>query len=289
MVVSLFCGLPKLAKRMGVVFQADGDETERGNQTGPFVFGGWVAPVLDWQDKLAPEWEERVLNGRPVLPYLHVAELLSRDGRAKYGLTRKQAEARIEKAIKVIRRVPSLTPVWTNIDGGHFRDAFKGTRMIRRTMQPGVFPLEPDYMGFHGFAIAVLIYISKQHPNAETVDFLIEEKPPVTHRMKDFFDSLPQALQARGFPHLVPLIGEFIPGGKKRVPLQAADLMLWYARATKSEGCSEIEQRRFNRLVEGRRGLENGLTRDDVDDLSARSKARNIPSPFPPKPKRQAS
>jgi len=53
------------------LFTAFGDESDGGDQTGPFVFGGFVAPTRDWVDYFTPAWEERVLNRAVdwLLPY----------------------------------------------------------------------------------------------------------------------------------------------------------------------------------------------------------------------------
>jgi hypothetical protein len=275
---------------MALVFQAVADESERGNQTGLFLFGGWVAPLSDWEETITPLWEERVLNGRPTLPYLHATELLSREGRAKYGITKRQAEARIDKAINVIRQAPQgLSVAMTYFDGDHFRDVFKNSQVIRPGKQPGLYQFEPDYIGFNGFAIGALEYVSQKHPEAEKVDFLVEKKQGVTHRMENFYDALPDALRARGLARLIPLIGAFISGDKERVPCQVADLLLWYARTVKGERSTAIDRRRFQRLTKGRAGAVNTMPNEDMERLDAKSKARNIPSPFTPKPKRQAS
>ena len=50
------------------VFVAAGDESERGEQKGAFLYGGFVGPSRDWIDWFAPAGEERVLN---VLPRSH--------------------------------------------------------------------------------------------------------------------------------------------------------------------------------------------------------------------------
>lgn len=285
---SLFCGLPRKEKRMALIFTAAGDETERGDQTGMFLFGGWVAPFRHWEEQVAPLWEERVLNGRPVLPYFHTAELLSRQGRAKHGLTKKQAAARIDKAITVVRKIRSLAPALTHLDGGHFREVFKSSKIIRPTTQPGIYQFEPDYMGFIGFVHGAFDYVSAKHPEAEQVDFLIEKKQGVTNKMQEFYDTMPDALRTRGRADLIRLLGKFIQGDKKRVPLQVADLLLWHARIVKSQECRPIDRRRFIRLTEGREGVVKTMPPEELEAMEARSKARNIPSPFPPKPKRHA-
>lgn len=266
---------------MALVFQAAADETECGNQTGPFVFGGWVAPVFDWQELFSKLWEDRVLNRRPAIQHLHVAELLSRHGRQKHGLNGKQAEARIDKAIAVIRRMPSLIPVWSSVDGAHFRETFAQSKFVLNKKQPGVFAAEPDYVAFQGFAIAVLIRVAMDFPQAQTVDFIVEDKGIVTTRMKEeFYDRLPNILTNRGLDHLRKLVGAFIRGTKDRAPLQAADLLIWHVRKEKSTEATAQERRRLKRMLDGRIGIEFDLPKDEVSAIYKRGKAEKTPSPF---------
>ena len=57
------------------VFVAAADESEAGNRRGRFFYGGFVAPMEFWINIVAPAWEERVLNGEPAIPYLHMVDI----------------------------------------------------------------------------------------------------------------------------------------------------------------------------------------------------------------------
>jgi hypothetical protein len=61
LVRSLFCGLPRLEKRMAVFVSAS-DESDGGHHRSRFWHGGWVAPEKDWVTYFAPAWRERVLD-----------------------------------------------------------------------------------------------------------------------------------------------------------------------------------------------------------------------------------
>lgn len=175
MVASLACGMPQLERHMAV-FVAAADESEGGDQAGLFLFGGWVGPFTLWQESFAPAWQERVLNRHPVIDYLHTAELQSADGRAKFGLSESEVRRRIESAVDVIRSAGALHLVITHIDGRHFREVFKDTKIVKCGDQPGVYKFEPDYMGFIGFAAGVLEHVGEHWPDAETVNFIVEKK-----------------------------------------------------------------------------------------------------------------
>ena len=74
------------------LFTAFGDESDGGDQTGPFVFGGFVAPTRDWVDYFTPAWEERVLNRAPSIGSFHMTEIRNQRWQLKNGLTQGDAE-----------------------------------------------------------------------------------------------------------------------------------------------------------------------------------------------------
>lgn len=268
------------------VFLVAGDETEPGDQTGPFMFGGYVAPVLDWTDHFAPAWQERVLNGNPVLPYFHMTEMNSEDGRHRLGIGWRDAQNRITEAVNVIRSMGSLHAIRNTMDGAHVRSSFKKHSLIKSGKQPGVFAIEPDYFGYMGFAVAALNYVYTFHPEAEKVDFLIERKEKVTNRIiTEFHQGLGDNLEEIGSGHLKRLIGEAIPGGKDRVPLQAADMFLWHLLRFESGTATRDDLKRLHEMHHGRLMTETGMPLAEVTGMSERAKENTVPSPFKPKAK----
>src|ERR1700754_5288913 len=99
------------------IYVAAGDESDGPKQDGWFLFGGFVAPAEDWTRWFAPAWTERVLQGPPAIPYLHMVDIRSPNWCKQHGLTRLQAEDRIDAAVKVIRTLGSLGRVQTQFDG----------------------------------------------------------------------------------------------------------------------------------------------------------------------------
>jgi hypothetical protein len=267
------------------VFVAVADESEAGDQTGPFVYGGFVAPALDWMDWFTPAWEQWVLNAKPPLKYFHMTEIRTKRFQDRHGLTSYQAEDRIDAAVRVIANTGSLHLVRTAMDGRHFREVFKTTQLVRTKPQPAVHTLEPDYIGFLGFAYGALHYVATNFPDAERVDFVVERKARVTHYMRDFMGSLAAGLERKGESSLMPLIGEFMPGGKERAPLQAADLAMWHLRRYEAGECDEIDLRRLGQMFDGREMTVNGLTQVELAGIGDRSKLNSVPSPFKPKQK----
>src|ERR1700686_3067758 len=82
---SLFCGFRPGEKRMAV-FVAYSDESGSGDARGQFLVGGYVASEQDWP-YVAGAWQERVLDGPPRIPYLHMRECRNADWRQEVGVS----------------------------------------------------------------------------------------------------------------------------------------------------------------------------------------------------------
>ena len=277
--------MPRLERQMAV-FVAAADESDGATQRGPFLYGGYVAKFTYWTESFTPAWQERLLNGNPVLPYFHMTEVNSPKGREKYGLEGIEADRRIEEAVNVIRSSGGLYLCTTEMDGGHFRDVFKDFKIPTKGKQPGVYRFEPDYLAFLGFAFAALEYVGREHPDADKVNFVVERKPPITHHLGDFHDSMTMALEHIGRKNLIRYLGDLLPGEKEQTPLQAADTAVWHIRKFKAFESTRTDERRLAFLLHGRTFSQTGLKRGEMDGLNERAKAQNFPSPFTPKPKR---
>lgn len=274
LVQSLFCGLPRLERRVAV-FLAAGDESDHPRQDGVFVYGGYVAPVLDWTNWFTPVWEERVLNQNPPIDHLHISTMRQAAWQEKNGFTPTQVEYRIDEAVRVIASSGSLHPITTSLDGGHFRRTFKGIKVAKPDdQQPGTYIVQPDFVGFQGFAINALHWVHAEYPDAERVDFFVERKQGVTHYLEVFREALIDGLQRDGRGHLVRLIGGLTPVDKDRVPVQAADLLMWHFRRSEEDCLEPIDLRRWGQLVDGRPWTRSSVTPAQVDGAKKRLLAR---------------
>jgi hypothetical protein len=56
------------------VYVAYSDESDVGDTNGSFIMGGFLASEQDWIE-LSELWQNRVLNGPPKIPYLHMKEI----------------------------------------------------------------------------------------------------------------------------------------------------------------------------------------------------------------------
>jgi len=228
------------------VFVAGLDESAGKNQKAMFLFGGWIAPEDDWSRFFAQAWQEQVLDGPPRIPYLHMTEIRSPKWREQYGISRLQAEDRIDNAIHLLDVMGSLYPIGIRVDASFLRDRFSEIKVkpLRRKATPRRF--EPEYICFLAYSWVVLNYLNIFHPEAEKVDFIVERNGATTRHIQDFHETLGQALEAQGNPPLASLVGEMIPGGKDRVPLQAADVLCWHtARAQNPESMALSDARRY--------------------------------------------
>ncbi len=268
LVRSLFCGLPRQEKRMAV-FVAASDESLSGDK---FYRCGFVGPENDWSDWFAPAWAERVLDGSPRLPFLHMTDIRSRDFRKKHRLSDREAERRLDEAFRVIASMGSLYLVGSTINVEYVKNAFANTKIIGRiTPQKRIYPMDPDYLSFITFCYAVLFYVRDERPECEKVDFVIERNSAMTDRIRDFHESMPDSLSRLGESDLIPLLGELIPGGKDRTPLQAADVLCWYTQRAESGGeMSDADRSRFA-TVARRKAYRPEWTQEQINRIAGRA------------------
>ena len=249
------------------VFVAGADESAFGHRGGEFFFGGFVAPEFDWSTYFANAWQERVLDTHPKLDYLHVTDLKTPSWRLEHGISEIDAERKIDEAFRVIRSQGSLVPITAYLNAEHWRSAMErgNVRMLVKT--PGGMAkkrFDPDYECFLRFALTTLLYVHDDHPDAEKVDFVIEVNGPITKHIGRFHKAMPKGLRLAGRPDLAALVGDLIPGGKERVPLQAADLLVWYTRNRKT--LSRPDLRRYARLA-ARTGFMSHMTNEHIDEM----------------------
>lgn len=232
---------------MGIVFLAASDESNGANSLGDFQTTGWLAPESDWYQFFNPAWRERVLDKPPRIPYLHVTEMRSRTWREEHGITRLDADDRLDEAVDIIKTLGSLRPVQIKVMGGDFRKLFHQTEF--KTEKGARKKYEPDYYAYLPYAYAVLCRVKITFPDAERIDFMVEQKSGITPQMQGFHESLPASLRHIGRSDLVPLVGKFIPGSKQDIPLQAADFLCWHSQRAEAGTLDENDIRRWNPMA----------------------------------------
>ena len=229
------------------VFLAASDETSGANAFGLYHYAAWVAPEPDWSLYFTPAWQQRVLDGPPQIPYLHMTEMRSKSWRAKWRITDLDMDDRLDEAAVVIQTLGSLYPFKLTIDASTFRPLYRPHKVVVASGAHKDF--QPDFLAFMSYAYAVLFYVNKKHPDAEKVDFLVENNSEITKHIYELYKEMPSALTRIGMQHLIPLVGEFIPGGKDRAPLQAADYLCWHIQRAEANNLDDRDARRWNTMA----------------------------------------
>jgi hypothetical protein len=273
---------------VAVVFQAVSDETTTTDGLGAFFTGGFIAPVDDWVNFFTPAWDEYVLAGPPRINHFHMVDLRSKKWRERNGIDRIDAERRISEAARIIGQSGSLFFVTSKIDAGFFKRRFATKKLLlrARTEQPAIIPFQPDFIGYLGFAYVALSYVNLKYPDADRVDFVVEQKQQVTAGQRELHDTLASSLEALGRPELAKLVGGFIPGSKERVPLQAADMGCWHVLKQEHGGLLSSEVKNY-RPIASRFGYAHTWSNEHLERL-ARSAYRNrVANPFKKKRKKR--
>jgi len=245
------------------VFISASDESCGKTQRDPFFLGGWVGPEEDWSRFFAPAWQERVLDGPPTIPYLHMTDIRSSQWRFKNGLSRLQAEDRVDEAFNLIDTMATLYPVGVHVNAGHFRDKFASSKVVASTGSKR--PFDPDYVCFLGYVLVVVEYVAHEYPAATKIDFIIERKGNITKYIQEFHSQLAICLRALSKPSLAELVGKLIPGGKDSIPLQAADMLCWHT-ARPHDMMDSTDRRRYG-LIAKRKGTRAELTDDEITQI----------------------
>ncbi len=239
-----------------------------------FFYGGFVAPVNDWEGSFAPAWTEHVLGGNPSLEFLHTSELMIPQCREKLGISLEEVEKRLDEAASVIHTSGSLIPVVV-----HFKQATyeRLKRLVPRKMHTGL--EEPDYLAFLQLAFVTLKWIhTYRRDDVDTVDLWVEEHDKISKRVGGFARRLRESLIEVGAPELASLVGEFQEVSKKRIPAQAADILGWHARNNQARRLTLSQGKRYNAMVVkwlDQRGNREGII-SDGDDFVAEMRERYL-------------
>jgi hypothetical protein len=256
------------------VFLSASDENAGKDHRSMFFYGGLLAPVKDWMYLFTPAWQKQVLDGPPSIRLLHMVEIRSKDFRAKHGLSEKEAERRVDEAIRVVQSVNSLRPISSRMDAGSFLDKFPKKNKMR--IASGARKrFMPDYIAFLGYVFTALGHVADHFPEAEKVDFLVERKDGITDHVNEFYDDIQASLTDCGESRMASLLGCLIPGDKDRLPLQVADLFCWHAHRREIGTLTEVDQKRYETFASRggqRQHWEEGMLAKLREALEVRTK-----------------
>jgi hypothetical protein len=211
-------------ERRMAVFVSASDESDGGHHRSTFWHGGWVAPETDWFTYFAPAWQERVLDAKPKIPFLHMTDIRDPDWCNEHGISSDEAQNKMDEAAIVIDQMGSLYPITLNASGGAFLDAHGKKKIMESVSGKKAARFLIDHYAFNAYVYTVLNYIHLKHPEAEKVDFIVERKEGVFEKLKQFYDTLGDSISQLGHPELTKYLGELTAASKDRVPVQAADM-----------------------------------------------------------------
>jgi hypothetical protein len=147
----------------------------------------------------------------------------------EHGLSWVEAQDKMDEAAILLDQMGSLYPITMDVNAGAFLDAHGKKKVIQNEGDKKPSRFLVDHFSFNAYIFAVLSYISLRHPEAEKVDFMVEKKDGVWEKLKQFHEGFGEGLDQIGMPELKKYIGDFIPVGKDRPPVQMADMLCWHA------------------------------------------------------------
>jgi hypothetical protein len=257
---SLFSGLPDKELRMAI-FVSNSDESAGGRF---FHHAGLIGPELDWDQKFVPEWQRFVLNRAPKIPYLHMTEIRSAEWRKKHKLTDTDAHLRVNAAVNILKGMPQIFQICSTVNLDDLQEI--GPLYFRKNAASKKRKLEADHLCSLSYFFTVIATVHRLFPHVQRVDFVVENKKDtfseITRLYGDFVDATTDMC-----PELHDLFGELIPGGKDRVPLQAADLLCWHTQRAELKTLEGIDAVRYAALAE-RSGHWAHWTKEEIQEFA---------------------
>jgi hypothetical protein len=165
---SLFCGFTPREKRMAI-FVANSDESGTGDPRGEFLVGGYVAHE-DYWGSFAGRWQEKVLDGPPRIPYLHMNEIRHESWRRDHRISDNDAQLRVSEAILLLTEPGRPEAGSSVILRADLEDVVhRKSLQYRKKIPIGID--EADYFCFMAYATTLVARLSVQHPEVHKVDF----------------------------------------------------------------------------------------------------------------------
>jgi hypothetical protein len=247
------------------VYVAYSDEAGIGDARGEFLVGGFIARKSLWPE-INRAWRERVLNGPPKIPYLHMTEIRNPAWRETHGVSYNESECRIAEAVWVLRSTGAMDAVASIIRRDNLQDSIHKLYKRKKAIPRGLD--EPDYACYMAYINIVLLRAHKLHPDATRVDFVVSEKETVTKGLRDVYTVVKYWLQQYK-PELAPLLGSLRSASMKRLlPLQAADVICWYLQRYYSKQFTRIDENRMWYLLKERDGDLHDWSSDALEEVA---------------------
>jgi len=257
------CVTPPEKDNCLAVYVAYSDEAAIAGSEGEFLVAGYVAAENEWP-WMERAWQDRVLDGPPAIPYLHMVEIRDRPWRNEHGLSYYQGEQRVDEAIRVLYSTGSLFAYASVIKRCDLRETVQTKYTRRKYIPVGID--QPDYACFMGFAGALLEHFQGMLSDIDRVDFVISEKQCVSKNMGLILDTLKLRVQE---PVRASLIGNIRIGKMDtEVPLQAADVLCWHIQRYFSGVFDRTLEDRMWYLLKERTGVMHYWKREELEATS---------------------
>lgn len=185
-----------------------------------------------------------------------------------------EADRRIDEAFRVVQSMGSLYLVTSRLDEKVFRRVFSKFKI--QAPKKKSFLAEPDFICFIAFATVALTYVSRNFPETEKVDFVIEKNGKMTSHIKEFYSVMGECFLD---PSLRKFLGDLILGGKDMVPLQAADVVCWHDRRHEAGLLSPLDAVRYGKLSR-MQGFRHEWTNEELANRLAGFRS-SFPKPGP--------
>lgn len=249
------------------VYIAYSDESGVADPSGEFIVGGYVAAEQEWP-WVERAWQERVLDGPPKLPYFHMNEIRREDWRTQHKISFIEADRRTDEAVRVLYSMGAMSALASFIKRSDLSEVFHSKYKRKKQVPIGLD--EPDYFCFLAYTCYVLAELHKRYPDADRVNFILSRKHKVTQRIIANHDDTKKQV-AILMPELAPLLGGVFPAPMEtKLPLQAADVLLWHLQRYYAKTYDRIDERRIWMLTKERDGYLHEWERSELEDMATK-------------------
>jgi hypothetical protein len=257
------------------VFVAYSDEAGVGDPGGEFLIAGHVADEKEWP-WITDAWQNRVLDGPPKLPYLHMVDIRSREWRKQQAITFNDGEERVSEAVRVLYSMGAMSALCSVIKRSELAEAIQSKFKRKNQIPIGV--NEPDYICFLAYASYVLREVQRRHPETERVNFVVSKKENVSEHYRDFVRDIKRYLGLNS-PERASLVGDLIPASMEdQLPLQAADVLCWHLQRYYTKNFDREIESRMWRLLKERDGHLHVWTKSELKEIAERLGLTSKPS-----------
>jgi hypothetical protein len=155
------------------VYVAFSDEAAIADADGEFLVAGYAAQETNWPS-IASAWQERVLDGPPRIPELHMTEIRSGVWRKENSISFNDAENRVAEAVRILHGTGSLTAMASVIKRKDLREIVHSLYPSKKKIPRGLD--EPDYACYMAYLTIMLIRVHAIYSDATRVNFIVSHK-----------------------------------------------------------------------------------------------------------------